>query len=407
MSAGRRDVEPDVAHAVGRPARTRAETESHRAGLGLSWVAATGCRAPLRLLTEHPVEEVWGASIARLQSWGMSAQGAARVAERREQCRLDALCASLAASGLYFHPHGSALYPAALAELTLPPAGVYVAGTQEQYAFFLAARRVTMVGTRRASAAGLEAADTLAAAFAAAGVLVVSGMALGIDARCHLGCLRAGGTTAAVLGSGADTVYPRRHLSLYRRIQESGVVLSELPPGAAPAPWTFPLRNRLLAALGDALVVVEAGERSGALLTCDWALEVGREVFAVPGAMGSEESAGANRLLYDGAVPAVSPRQTVEDFLRATRNMSRDGAADRQEGGSRQGCGLTPEDRLIELALGGSSASLDDLRSATGLSARQLGAGLSRLELRGMIAEVESGRFVLLPIGSASRVVVR
>jgi DNA processing protein len=373
------------------------DTEEHRAGLGLSWVAATGCRAPLRLVAEHGVVGVWRASAGRLRSWGMSAQGAARVVERRGQCRLDQLVESLRASGLRFYSYHSAQYPTAFTELSLPPAGVYVIGTEDRYASFLAAPRVTMVGTRRATAAGLEAADSLAAAFAAAGVVVVSGMALGVDAQCHVGCLTAGGMTAAVLGSGADVAYPRRYLSLYRRIRDTGVVLSELPPGTAPMPWTFPLRNRLLAALGDALVVVEAGERSGALLTCDWALELGREVFAVPGTMGVESTAGTNRLLYEGAVPALNASQIVEDFLSATRIIRRErgGAPDR--GQPDRGYGLTPEDRLIQFALGGPSASFDELRAATGLSARQVAAGLSRLELRGMIDEVAPGRFALRP----------
>ena len=385
----------------------QSDREAFHAGLGLSWVAASGCRAPLRLLAEHGVVGVWCAPAAQLRSWGMSAQGAARVVERRKQCRLDALCASLRESGLRFYPYGATLYPTALGQLSLPPAGVYVSGAEARYASFVEARRVTMVGTRRATLRGLESADALAAAFGAAGVVVVSGMALGIDAQCHLGCLGAGGMTAAVLGSGADTVYPRRHLTLYERIRESGVVLSELPPGASPMPWTFPLRNRLLAALGDALVVVEAGERSGALLTCDWALELGREVFAVPGTMGVESTAGVNRLLYDGAVPVLSPRQTVEEFLSTTRTLKRNGRADPAVDRAESSVLLGPEERLIQLALGASSASLEELRSGTGLSARQIGAGLSRLELRGMIVEVASGRFALRPEGPVPEQAVR
>ena len=321
--------------------------------------------------------------------------------ERRRQSPIEVLRESLRASGLRFYPHRSAQYPAALSQLTLPPAGVYVAGSEARYSSFLAAPRVTIVGTRRASLGGLDAAEALAGAFAAAGVVVVSGMALGIDAQCHFGCLGAGGSTAAVLGSGADVAYPRRHLSLYRRILDTGVVLSELPPGAAPMPWTFPLRNRLLAALGDALVIVEAGERSGALLTCDWALELGREVFAVPGAVGIESTIGVNRLLYDGAVPALDSSQTVEDFLSATRIIRQDRTTAPASCGSGCGCGSTPEDRLIELALGGPSTSVDELCAATGLSVRQVAAGLSRLELRRAIVEVVPGRFVLRPEGAA------
>ncbi len=178
---------------------------------------------------------------------------------------------------------------------------------------------MTIVGTRKATAYGARAAEAFAAAFASRGVAVVSGMALGIDGRAHRASLEVGGLTVGVLGCGADIVYPRSHRTLYERILEQGVILSELPPGTPPGRWTFPQRNRLLAALGDAVLVVEGSRLSGAMQTADRSLELGRPVFAVPGPISVESHSGCNQLLYEGAVPAVDPCVTVEDFFLQTR----------------------------------------------------------------------------------------
>ncbi len=183
---------------------------------------------------------------------------------------------------------------------------------------------MTIVGTRRATPYGLRATEAFASAFAAAGVAVVSGMALGIDGRAHQAALDAGGLTVAVLGCGADVVYPQRHRGLYESISEDGVVLSELPPGTPPARWTFPHRNRLLAALGDAVLVTEGSRTSGALQTAGWALELGRPVFAVPGPIAMDCHEGCNRLLYDGAGPALDPWVDGGGLPSANKNRERE-----------------------------------------------------------------------------------
>jgi DNA processing protein len=159
---------------------------------------------------------------------------------------------------------------------------------------------VTIVGARRASSYGREVARTLGRDLAAAGITVLSGMAFGVDACAHRGALDAG-PTVAVLGCGADIAYPAAHRSLWRRIQENGLVLSELPPGTGAWRWSFPARNRIMAAMGGMTVVVEAAERSGSLLTAEIAANLGREVGAVPGPVSSRTSAGSNDLLADGA----------------------------------------------------------------------------------------------------------
>jgi DNA processing protein len=193
-------------------------------------------------------------------------------------------------------------YPPLLAQLHDPPAALYVRGSTQ----ILSRAAVAVVGARSCSGYGSQVARELARELAAAGVVVISGLARGIDGEAHRGALDAGGPTVAVLGCGIDRDYPRSHADLAERIRVSGAVVSEYPPGVEPAPWRFPARNRIIAGLCLATVVVEARERSGALITADFALELGREVFAVPGEITSGLSAGTNDLLRQGATPLLS-----------------------------------------------------------------------------------------------------
>ena len=224
---------------------------------------------------------------------------------------------SCRSAGLRFVAFGTPGYVGALARLRTRRPGLR--GGRRGLLDALETRpRVTIAGTRKPTRYGMVVAARLAAAFAVRGVCVLSGLALGIDGRAHRAALDAGGLTAAVLGCGADVVYPRRHRELYERIVSDGVILSEYGPGSAPTAWSFPERNRLLAALGDAVVVVEAPARSGALITAHRAMDLGKDVFAVPGPS-PRESDGCNRLIYDGAIPCLAPDEVVEDFLRVTR----------------------------------------------------------------------------------------
>jgi DNA processing protein len=182
---------------------------------------------------------------------------------------------------------------------------------------------VTVVGARRASSYGREVARELGRELAAAGLVVVSGLAFGIDACAHRGALEAG-LSFAVLGCGADVAYPAAHRSLWRRIGETGVILSELPPGTGPWRWTFPARNRIMAALGAMTVVVEAAERSGSLITADLAADLGRDLGAVPGPVGSRLSAGPNNLLAGGACVV----RDAQDVLDAMLGRARGGSAE-------------------------------------------------------------------------------
>ncbi len=215
---------------------------------------------------------------------------------------------------------------------------------------------------------------------AAAGLVVVSGMARGIDADAHRGALDAGGTTVAVLGCGIDRDYPARHAELARRIAQDGLIVSEYPPGVEPAPWRFPARNRIIAGLALATVVVEARERSGALITADFALELGREVFAVPGEITSALSAGTNRLIRQGAAPLLGAEDVLDALGIEPPSVARAAAAVSE-----------PARRVLEL-LADQPRGADELTRLTALGAAEIAGALVELELGGLAFEAD-GRY--------------
>jgi DNA processing protein len=260
-------------------------------------------------------------------------------------------------------------YPPLLAELHDPPERLYLRG---QPADTLARPAVAVVGARSCSPYGAQVARELGRALGGAGVVVVSGLARGIDGEAHRGALAGGGLTLAVLGCGIDRDYPRSHAELARRIAESGLIVSEYPPGVEPAPWRFPARNRIIAALALATVVVEARERSGALITADFALELGRDVFAVPGEITSALSNGTNDLLRQGAAPLLS----AEDVLAVL------GIELRPPPGPDVSAGAA----RVLAALSDGACDADGLARATGLASAAVAAALVELELAGLVA---------------------
>jgi DNA processing protein len=205
-------------------------------------------------------------------------------------------------------------YPDALRDLPGPPAVLHVGGGVERLNRYAAERPVAVVGARRPSAYGRDTARWLAGELARAGVTILSGMAMGIDGAAHDGALGVGGATIAVLAGGADVAYPPSQRRLHARIRERGVVVSELGPGVRPRRWMFPARNRIIAALAAATIVVQARERSGALLTAEWARRLDRTLGAVPGQVSAPLSAGPHALLRDGAT-LVTGAQDVLDSL--------------------------------------------------------------------------------------------
>lgn len=273
----------------------------------------------------------------------------------------------LAERGYGWVGRSDASFPPLLAAIHDPPPGLFLRGAGG--AELLGERSVALVGARSCSPYGTAVARALGRELASAGLVVVSGLARGVDGEAHRGALEAGGRTVAVLGCGIDRDYPAAHRELAARIAATGLVVSEYPPGVAPAPWRFPARNRIVAGLCEATIVVEARERSGALITADLALEEGREVFAVPGEITSRLSDGSNALLKLGAIPLTRaadvlehlgieppepPRPELSAHASAVLGALRDGAASADE--LVRGAALEPGDvaaALVELELAG------------------------------------------------------
>ncbi|HET6850606.1 MAG TPA: DNA-processing protein DprA [Gaiellales bacterium] len=284
----------------------------------------------------------------------------------------------LAARGISCVTVSEDAYPARLRELHDPPLALFTLGPGVS-ALAPSMRSAAIVGSRRAAEGGLRLAERLARAVAGSGGLVVSGLALGIDAAAHEGALAAGGPTIAVLGCGVDVPYPRRNRPVYRRIAESGLVVSEYPPGTPPAPWRFPARNRLIAALADVTVVVEARARSGALITADHALDLGRDVLAVPGSPGVAAAAGTNGLLKSGAGLIEGP----ED-LCGWLGLDAPAAPEPPD---------EERDSRLLAALSEGPAHPDALSQALGVGAGPVVAALTRLQMAGRVWPDGQGRW--------------
>lgn len=288
-----------------------------------------------------------------------------------------------------------ARYPSRLAEVPDAPATLHVHGALVD----ADALAVAVVGSRRATPYGLEVAETLAADLAARGVTIVSGLARGIDAAAHRGALRVGGRTLAVLGSGIDVIYPPENRRLAAEIAERGALLSQFAPGTPPLPQNFPTRNQVIAALSLAVVVVEAAEKSGSLITARLAAELGREVLAVPGRITAPESRGANRLIQDGAHVAMGWEDVVgvlperwKARVTATAGIGRAGDAAAAGRGALEG---EPSGyRSILELLGEDPIDIDHVIERSGLGAGRVSAALLELELEGRVRQIEGKRFV-------------
>jgi len=260
---------------------------------------------------------------------------------------------------------------------------------------------VTIVGSRRATSYGREVARDLGRELASAGMVVISGLAFGIDACAHRGALDAGGKTIAVLGCGPDTSYPAAHRGLWRQIAETGVVISELPPGSTPWRWSFPARNRVMAALAGMTVVVEAAARSGSLITADLAADLGRDLGAVPGPVTSRASAGPNELLAGGACLVRDAQDVLDAMLGAgARPLQRTGPpldAEQAAVLAAVEAGATSAD-AVAAAIGSASGGTEPDAgpadaTAAALAARRASVALARLELLGYVAATPIGTF--------------
>ena len=334
----------------------------------------------------HPIGASLEQVLARL-AWETERvrEAAARLRREADEALVRGTAAGLEAVGWT-----DERYPPRLRSIPDPPPALWVRGNVSS---LRSSQAIAIVGSRAASSYGLSVARQLARDLAAAGLVVVSGLARGCDGAAHRGALESGGRTVAVVGCGADVVYPREHRSLYGEIAAAGAVVSELPPGTPPLPIHFPLRNRIISGLAAAVVIVEASSRSGSLITASCALEQGRDVMAVPGNVLSERHTGCHELLRDGACLVRSARDVVEALGWAPSGLD-------------AGPGGDPADKLstapeaadsagvLTCLTPGEEVDLDALAARSGLKPADLLAELTRLELAGAVGRLPGGRFV-------------
>ena len=338
-------------------------------------------------------EEIFRAPSATLLTFGIRSAAAAAVAAFSDWPKVAVIRQRICDIGGEIIVLDDPRYPENLARIIDPPPVLYLKGSAEH----LRIPAIAVVGARRASELGRRFAFSLSSRLAAQGLAVISGLALGVDGAAHEGSLRGGGPTIAVLGTGLDVVYPAAHRCLSEKIVANGVLLTEFPPGTGPDKHHFPRRNRLVSGLSQGVVVVEAGERSGSLITARLALEQGREVFAVPGPPGLAGSRGVNRLLKDGAqllesvddifstLPWLSPGESV---VGALGNGSR--ALPKRPV-------LSPEQACLIAVLGPDELAFDDLLEKLSWENGLLSQVLLELELNGMLIKSTGNSFRTAP----------
>jgi DNA processing protein len=324
--------------------------------------------------------EVEGSGVAALRALGEQM-------DLLESSAPDPELSALLEDGVGVVPMTSSRYPARLRDLHDPPSILFMKGDPE----LLDVPCVAIVGSRKATESGRRSAEVLGRILAESGFNVASGMALGVDGAAHRGALAGGGSTTAVLGSGFRVVYPASHRSLFRQIGKAGLLLTEFLPKERALPHHFPKRNRIIAALADVVVVVEAGRRSGALITVDHALDLGREVFALPGSVENPQAAGTNRLLRDGARILEDPARVLDELQEVNLVPPRASGVRGGRVGGRSG--IPAElDPLWEV-LSETPLAVDEVANRLHRPFPEVLAGLSALELGGWALRCPGMRF--------------
>jgi len=317
---------------------------------------------------------------------GVGPKLTARIAAAQEEIPAEEAIATCREHGVSVVTDADPQYPRPLREIADPPAVLFMRGQWRPQD----AIAVAIVGTRHATQYGLRQAERLAASLARAGLTIVSGLARGVDAAAHRGALDAGGRTIAVLGSGVLNVYPPEHAALAEEVAARGALVSESPPRAEPLAGVFPQRNRIISGLSLGVIVVEAGDQSGALITARHAMEQGREVFAVPGRIEDRTARGCHRLIRDGARLVQSPDDVLEELGPLVEPVAR---GDGQIVHHPAELLLNELEQQVLAAIGSDSTSIDEVVAATGLTAAQVLATLSVLEMRRVVRRL-SGTMV-------------
>lgn len=325
----------------------------------------------------------WHAPAEAFQEIGLPGRVLKNLFSLRDEIDLDQLYESILSTDTTVLTLLDEQYPRLLKEIDQAPPVIYVSGSLSPADEFA----VAMVGTRRVTAYGQQVTRDTSTYLAGHGLTIVSGLARGVDAMAHQHALQAGGRTIAVLGSGVDVIYPPENRKLAEAIVDNGAIISDYPLGTQPEGINFPPRNRIISGLSLATIVVEAGERSGALITADFAVEQGRDVFAVPGNVFSPASRGTNRLIQKGAYVMVSPQDVldvldlsqVEDYKDARQTLPAD----------------TIEARILQV-MGYEPIHVDEICNEAGLPVDKISAALTMMELKGMVQHVGGMRYVAL-----------
>ena len=327
------------------------------------------------------LEIAWKAAPVELARAGLGLKAIERILQARQNVDLEKVWAKIETQGIKILTWEDETYPQRLKEIEQPPPVLYIRGDYLPDDLFA----VAIVGTRRVTPYGRQITEELAAFLAANNLTVISGLARGVDAIAHQTALRAGGRTIGVLGSGVDKIYPPEHRVLAEKMMERGAIISDYAPGTPPDASNFPPRNRIISGLSMAVVVIEAGETSGALITAEFAAEQGREIFAVPGSILAPQSKGTNKLIQNGALPLLS----VNDLMQALdlTHMGEQKVARK----------VIPSDateaRLMDV-LGAEPLHVDEIRNQTELPIEKVSATLALMELKGMVRQVGGMNYV-------------
>ncbi|MEP7205365.1 MAG: DNA-processing protein DprA [Casimicrobiaceae bacterium] len=361
-------------------ARAEAWVRLHSAGLGPSALVALlrAFGSPQAVLAARPAE----------RARHVNAATAKALAAGPPPGRLDATLAWLSEPSHGFLAWDDAGYPAPLLQTADPPALLYTVGDRGR----LAGPALAIVGSRNATPQGTADAEAFAEALTRAGLTIVSGLALGIDAAAHRGALAAGGNTIAVIGTGPDRVYPARHRDLAHAIADRGLILSEFAPGTPPLPGNFPRRNRIISGLARGVLVIEATVSSGSLITARMAGEQGRDLFAVPGSIHSPFSRGCHRLIREGAKLVETAQDVLEELRLPAADVSTHAPSVRRETGDEGACSGSNAAAVLA-AMGNEVLDVDSIVARAALPAAAVVAALTLLEVDGAVGVVAGGRW--------------
>jgi DNA processing protein len=337
----------------------------------------------MQALIKHfgDLELAWKAAPIDLARAGLGLKLIERIVQAREQVNLEKLWARIEAQGIKILTWEDQAYPERLKEIEQPPPVLYIRGDYLPDDLFA----VAIVGTRRVTPYGRQITEELAAYLAANRITVISGLARGVDAIAHQTALKAGGRTIGVLGSGVDKIYPPEQRALAEKMTEHGAIVSDYAPGTPPDASNFPPRNRIISGLSLAVVVIEAGETSGALITAEFAAVQGREVFAVPGSILAPQSKGTNKLIQNGALPLLS----VHDLMQAL-DLTRMG----EQKAARKAIPSDETEARLMNVLSDQPLHVDEIRNQTELPIEKVSATLALMELKGMVSQVGGMNYV-------------